>query len=217
MGATPLSGIEIPDLSDAANAPAFMATFGAAIEKYTIMRFTTVAAATAAITSPEERMIIATSTDKRLWIYSGSAWVLLGWYTTAGRPGVILTDAAQSFTTATAADITWGTEVSDVDGWTSGGSATLTVPSGRAGRYSVTYAGLWASTPGATNAVYCTIGGTILYAAPGVAVPGSTPVPVTISFTRALADGDTIKFPAYQSSGGSINLTSRLEIAWLGV
>lgn len=154
----------------------------------------------------------------RSWIYtSGATWALTHWASTAGRPGVILTDAAQSFTTATAADITWGTEVSDVDGWTSGGSATLTVPAGWGGRYSVTYAGLWASTPGATNAVYCTIGGTILYAAPGVAVPGSTPVPVTISFTRALADGNAIKFPAYQSSGGAVNLTSRLEIVWLGV
>jgi hypothetical protein len=38
-----------------------------------------------------------------------------------------------------------------------------------------------------------------------------------LSFTRALAAGDTLKFQVYQSSGGAINVVSRCEIVWLGV
>ncbi|MEP7114757.1 MAG: hypothetical protein ABI862_15930, partial [Ilumatobacteraceae bacterium] len=66
-----------------------------------------------------------------------------GRYAPLSFNGVILTDAAQTIVTGTGTDITWGTEVSDVDGWTSGGSATLTVPAGAAGIYVCTYSGSW--------------------------------------------------------------------------
>src|SRR5512143_2920931 len=89
-------------------------------------------------TGVEGMCIYETDTDRH-WVYSGSAWVFMGWYSTAGRPGVILTDAAQTLVSATPTDITWGTEVSDVDGWTSGGSATLTVPTGWDGQYVISY------------------------------------------------------------------------------
>lgn len=213
MGATPLSGIEIPDLSDAANAPSFMATFGAAIEKYTIMRFTTTAARDAAITSPEEGMVAWCTTPDRVYMYTGSAWVLLAWSATTSRPGVILTDAAQSIANATVSDITWGTEVSDVDGWTSGASATLTVPSGQGGLYVATYSAKWASSPTATNFASVQINGTSAYGN----IVNVNMYDVTCTFVRALAAADTIKVQVYQSSGAAINITSRLEIAWLGV
>jgi hypothetical protein len=60
---------------------------------------------------------------------------------------VVLTDAAQSIANATASDVTWGTEVTDPRGWTSGGSATLTCPTGDEGAYSVSFVGGWATNP----------------------------------------------------------------------
>lgn len=125
---------------------------------------------------------------------------------------VILTDAGQTITTATPTDITWGTEVSDPDGWTSGGSATLTCPTGKAGRYSVSYVGQWASNPGASNYVSAQINSVATYS-------GSVNTLVneaTIAFDRAFAAGDTLTFQVYFAAGGFINIASRLELSWLG-
>lgn len=160
-------------------------------------------------TGVEGRMIYETDTD-RCWVYSGSAWVFQNYFSTAGRPGVILTDATQSIGVSSTTDITWGTEVSDVDGWTSGGSATLTVPSGWDGRYVISLSGSWASSP-TTSSVAIVINGSSVAEGPG----GVFNRPAT-SVVRALAASDTIKCTAYQTSGGAINLDSRLEIAWLG-
>lgn len=162
-------------------------------------------------TGVEGRIITETDTD-RIRCYTGSTWQLIGWYSTAGRPGVILTDAAQSIGNATLTDITWGTEVSDVDGWTSGGSATLTVPTGWGGQYMVTYSGLWAVAPGATNGASCLLNGTATYGTSDGTLLGVS----TLSFVRALVAGDTLKFQVYQSSVGAINVVSRLDIVWLG-
>lgn len=213
MGITPLQGFTIPDLSGAPNGPSNFSTFGAFVEKYVVMRFTTTAARDAAVTVPEEGMVAYCTTPDRMYMYSGSAWVLIGWTTTAGRPGVILTDAAQSITSASITDITWGTEVSDVDGWTSGASATLTVPTGLSGWYSISYSGVWSAGPGTTQGVQCLINGSSAYACNGSSLWN----PTTLSFTRALSAADTLKFQVYQSSGGAINVVSRCEIVWLGV
>lgn len=150
----------------------------------------------------------------RSWIYtSGATWALTHWASTAGRPGVILTDAAQSFTTGVVGDVTWGTEVSDVDGWTSGGSATLTVPAGWGGRYLVTYTGTWSATPTTANFISIPISGVATYG--GLVNPNM--LQATVSFLRSFTAGETLKVQGYQASGGSLTLTSRLEISWVGV
>lgn len=151
----------------------------------------------------------------RSWIYTGSAWVLTSWATSTGRPGVILTDTAQSIPNGTATDVTWSTEVADVDGWTSGASATLTVPTGWGALYSVSYTGAYATSPGSPMAVAAMINGGVTYAASSTF--GASWGAPTLSFTRALAATDTVKIQVVQSSGGAVNLTSRLEIIWLGV
>lgn len=163
-------------------------------------------------TGVEGRVIYETDTD-RLWVYSGSAWVLIGWATSAGRAWVSLTDAAQSIATASATDITWGTEVADPDGWTSGGSATLTVPSGFDGLYIVSYSGTWASgTLGTTPGVFILHNGTNIAGANGPTFGQIHSVNTTV----ALAAGDTLKIQAYQNSGGSVNITSTLRVVYLG-
>lgn len=159
-----------------------------------------------------EGMVISETDTKRVWRHSGAAWVFAGYYTTAGRPGVILTDAAQSIVTATISDITWGTEVSDVDNWTSGGSATLTVPSGWDGQYAVSYSGQFAVAAGASQGSQCLINGATIYADTSTTLWNVT----TIGFVRTFAATDTIKFQVFQNSGGNVNIVSRLEIAWLG-
>lgn len=161
----------------------------------------------------EGKVIVESDTDRVMVFVSGTTWMRIGYYSLAGRPGVILTDAAQSISNTTVTDITWGTEVSDVDGWTSGASATLTVPTGLSGWYSISYSGVWSAGPGTTQGVQCLINGSSAYAYNGSSLWN----PTTLSFTRALSAADTLKFQVYQSSGGAINVVSRCEVAWLGV
>lgn len=125
--------------------------------------------------------------------------------------GVLLTDAAQTLTTATITAITWGTEVSDPDGWTSGGSATLTVPAGKGGRYLLAFTGTWNLGPTAHSVLLSVNGATVLEA---INASGGT-VLATSMFTtlRTLAAGDQLIFSVVQASGGNRDITSRLEIA----
>jgi len=163
-------------------------------------------------TGVEGRIIYETDTD-RIYVYDGSAWVLIGWGTATARPWVSLTDAAQSIATATATDITWGTEVADPDGWHSGGSATLTTPTGFDGPHLVTASVGWASaTLGTTPGVFLIVNGVNVAAANG---PTFGQVH-TVSALVALAATDTLKVQAYQNSGGSVNATSTLTLVRLG-
>jgi hypothetical protein len=153
-----------------------------------------------------------TTAMPRIYTWDGAAWVFTGWWAPAGRPGVTLTDAAQTIATATATDVTWGTEVRDFDGWTSGGSATLTVPTGWGGQYMVTFSVAWSAGTGAGPAVWAVINGT-----PAYAENGPTSVAMhTVSFTRTLAAADTLLFRVFQNSGGNADAVSRLEIVWVG-
>lgn len=127
--------------------------------------------------------------------------------------GVILTDAAQTFTNITPADITWGTEVSDPDGWTSGGSATLTVPTGKGMRYVISYRGNWSASPGTTPGILCIINGNAGTSPEATGVPAFASFSQTITFVQTLAVGDTLRFQAYHNAGADRTLISRLEIA----
>ena len=162
-------------------------------------------------TGVEGRLIYETDTD-RMWVYSGSAWVFQNYFSTAGRPGVILTDAAQTISSGSTADILWGTEVSDVDGWTSGGSATLTVPTGWDGRYVISYQGAW------QTAATGNTGASILINGANASANSTDPSFSIINntFVRALAATDTIKVSVIHNTGANRDIVSRLEITWLG-
>jgi hypothetical protein len=124
--------------------------------------------------------------------------------------GVLLTDTAQTIPTGVTTDITWGTEVSDPDGWTSGGSATLTVPAGKGGRYVITFSGQWAVAV-STGAVALNInGGATFYES---TFAGATFYMPTLTVLRTLVAGDTFKISISQSMGGNRDIASRLEIA----
>lgn len=125
--------------------------------------------------------------------------------------GVLLTDTAQTITTAVGTDITWSTEVSDPDGWTAGAIALLTVPAGKGGRYVVTYSGSWSAAPGTTPAINCVINGTISYEVAGI--PVFAGFIQNLTFIKTLVAGDTLKFQAFHNAGANRDLLSRLEIA----
>lgn len=148
----------------------------------------------------------------RVWRYSGTAWVFVDWTPgiAGGQPGVVLTDAAQSIGTASSTDITWGTEGSDVDGWHSGTSETVTVPTGWGGRpYLITFSGVWASTSlGTTPQLWVSVNGNAVAGAAGLVAVAAH----SVTIVRTLADADAIICKAYQNSGGSVNFTGRLEI-----
>lgn len=124
--------------------------------------------------------------------------------------GVILTDAAQTITTAVGTTITWGTEVSDPDGWISGGGGILTVPVGKGMRYAISYSGTWSAIPGTQNAVSCWINGVAVIEAGTLAAYLRTGVSLPV---YTLAAGDTIRFDCYHNAGANRDITSRLEIA----
>lgn len=123
---------------------------------------------------------------------------------------VALTDAAQTITTSSVTDITWGTEVVDPDGWVSGGSGTLTVPAGKGGRYIVSYTGTWSASP--TAIIFGAINGTALYASPAA---DAVVFISTLTFMRTFAAADTLIIRAFQTSGSNKDVVSRLEIASL--
>lgn len=128
-----------------------------------------------------------------------------------GTVQLLLTDSTQTIGTAAATDITWGTEVSDTYGFTSGGSATITVPAGLGGIYAATYNGIWSSTAVGTQAgTCCLINGTNAYEQSygGTLTYGC----VELSFIRRLAAGDTIKFSVFHSAGVNRDVTSRFEM-----
>ena len=129
--------------------------------------------------------------------------------------GVVLTDAAQTITTGTITDITWGTEVSDPDGWTSGGSATLTVPSGKGGRYALYYRGVWSANPVSTAATFL-IAGVAEAPATHYSWSAANYMNCLQIAVRTLVVGDTIKVSLFQASGSNKDIVSLLEIIWLG-
>ncbi len=148
----------------------------------------------------------------RSWIYVGGAWVFTGWGSSAGRPGVILTDAAQTITTGTPTDVTWSAEVQDVDGWTSGASATLTVPAGWGGRVALLYSGIWQTAVSGS----C---GCALYVNGAVAAANTSDVIFSgpsLSVIRTLSVADTLKIRVQHGSGANRDVVSRLELHWLG-
>lgn len=159
-------------------------------------------------TTPANGTVWVRSDTRSLWARIAGTSVLIG----AGGGGVIVTDAAQAIVTATLTDITWGTEVSDPDNWTSGGSAVLTCPAGFGGRYAISYTGTWAAVAagvGITVAIY--INGSITYASTDVNLVGVS----SVTAVRTLVVGDQVKCVVYHNAGANKDIVSRLEIAAL--
>ena len=165
--------------------------------------------------SGEEGMEVHVTDEDRTKIYNGSAWVRAGWWSSAGRTGITTQrSAVQSIPNATATTVTWDAETSDSDGFSSPPSGSVVVPSGLSGLYMVTCRTEWSAGVGAT------LGGQITIKR------GSTewwfPMPINVTGATATlgilpwSAGDTLTVQVLQTSGGSLNMTGRLDFYRIG-
>lgn len=132
-----------------------------------------------------------------------------------GEPvGCRLTRAANlSVTTGgSGVAIPWDTEDEDTDGFFAPTSSTITIPAGMGGIYDITVRGSWASSPAGSgsNALFVSMGSRQFRGGIASALTFGS-VPMTIIGQR-LAAGDTVVVTAYQSTGGSINITAIMEL-----
>ena len=143
------------------------------------------------------------TSEKRLYVYDGSASQRVGHYTSAGRTGGIWTRATnQSISNVTDTTVTFTAETADSDGFLTPTSGTITIPSGLGGWYAYQFRGTLSGSPTAT-AVRCLVNGTTNV--DNRTIRGSDSA-IAISGTILLAAGDTFVVQVFQSSGGALNL-----------
>lgn len=147
------------------------------------------------------------TTNDRLSVYSGSAWVRTGHYSTTGRTGFALRRVAtQSVATNTAANISWDTEDFDSDSFFAPTSATVTIPSGLGGLYAVTFQIETGFPTNGSAAKMSIAAGGVTYALGW----GGYDARGTLSVTIPLAAADTIVCAVLQNVGGTATFTGRL-------
>jgi hypothetical protein len=160
-----------------------------------------------------EGQLIAVTNQDRLEVYSGTAWVRVGNWSSAGRTGTVLRRAAtQSIATATDTKISFDTEDTDTDGFIAVTATDIVVPSGLDGIYLITGTVAWASSPGANSNVRIELGGTTgdyrTHCGTGTVAYQNQ----VVSAVTALAATNTISLRCYQATGASINVTARIEV-----
>lgn len=160
-----------------------------------------------------EGQLIAVTNQDRLEVYSGTAWVRVGGWSSAGRTGAVLRRAAtQSIGITSDTAISWDTEDTDTDGFITVTSSTITIPSGLDGIYSISAAVAWASSPGANSNVRIALTGVSGDYRTCVGTSTVAYQNQVVSATVALAATNTVAINCYQSTGGAINVTARLEL-----
>lgn len=164
-------------------------------------------------TGEEGMRVIVTDRDQER-TYTGSAWNRTGWYSSSGRTGCTL-QVNSSQTIANASDITilWDTETTDSDGFYPGSGGTITIPTGCGGLYAAMFK--WF-----TSAPVGTLGADTHMVRNGTIWPALSPADVEQDthtwFPILCSAGDTITFTVKQTSGGSIGLTGRVDLYWMG-
>ena len=160
-----------------------------------------------------EGQLIAVTNQDRLEVYSGTAWVRVGGWSASGRTGTVLRRAAtQSISNTTDTAVTWDTEDTDTDGFIAVSADTLTIPTDLGGIYAISTAVAWAATPGANSNVRILISGTTGDYRTSVSDSSVGYQNQSVSAITALAATNTIKVQCYQSSGGALNITARIEV-----
>jgi hypothetical protein len=128
-----------------------------------------------------------------------------------GFVGVSLYNSAvQSVSNGTITAITFDTENFDTDGFhsTSSNTSRITIPSGKGGKYSVSFIQKWATNASGIRIIYFRKNGSTLF--DGL-VNGALNNNDILSRTVVvdLVAGDYIEMGAYQDTGGSLNFDSR--------
>lgn len=124
--------------------------------------------------------------------------------------------ATQSIPNTTITDISNDTEVADTDNFINiaGAPTVFTIP--YTGWYNITMAVTWANNGTGYRAVRILDGGTVLLEQKIPSLSGDV-CSFAFGIQELLTSGHTIKADAYQNSGGALNLTSKMTVAFLGV
>lgn len=205
------------------------ASWGNSIRDASVMQC--LASERASITAVEGQLVYITDED-RFYVYSGSAWSPVGLAASAtGRTGgrwSIPSGTPQSFTTGTAAFMSWTTEAADSDGFLAVPSTTFTVPAGLGGQYVVSCSLIWSGDPtgntvggGASNnastLIVWNIGG-VEYTTNCEVSKGSVYSNRTgVTGFAILAATDSFQIRARQPSGGTLTAYGFLNVARIGV
>lgn len=161
-------------------------------------------------------------TPYRIYYYTGSAWTMI-----VGNAGVrAYNNANISIGNGSTTAITLNSERYDTDTFhsTSVNTGRLTVPAGLAGTYLISAAVSFASNATGARAIQLWVngGGAVIATTFVPATGGGLPTDIAVSTLYRLSAADYIELAVYQSSGGSLNLTSagnytpELAIQWLG-
>lgn len=206
----------LPVLADAADITQVGTTMADRIEKYVLMRFTSVANRDATVTSPEEGMHCITTDQDRVWVYSGAAWIPVSWYSITGRiGGTWRRSAVLSVANNTVTSIPWDAEDADTDGFLTPTSTTATVPTGLGGLYMVTATTVWSITGIGANIIRITAG-----SLDPIEVSATTTSNgyQTVSAMVSLGAAQTVTIQVLQTSGGALNMSrARVDLYRMGV
>jgi len=155
------------------------------------------------------RLAIGTA-GQVLKVNSGATAPEWGAASGASLVGAALTKSgSQSLGNAAGVIIDWDTELFDTDGFHSGSSSRLTVPTGKGGKYLVGCMGKFAANAtGYRNTSIRLNGTTYINGSSGANVGASGSAQTINIFARSFAAGDYIEVDAYQNSGGNLNFES---------
>lgn len=147
---------------------------------------------------------------------AGGTWLPGPNWSSAGRVGFSLTDATNRSIpngTGTHTALTFGTEVTDSDGFFTAGGTTVTIPTNRGGLYSGMFQCTWASSPGANSSITLLVNGATAWRVPVTAATQLLVCCLPIG-TLALAAGDTLQITLSQGSGAAINVNPSQWQMW---
>jgi hypothetical protein len=168
---------------------------------------------------PYEGQAYVDTTNDQLEHYNGTAWVRTGHYGATGRTGGTWTRTAdQSIPTAgSLTDISWDAETFDSDGFLTPSSATVTVPAGLGGLYSIStrITHTWANNGGLNQLqIACSTAGNYNTYHDG---SYSSVLGMSNSIIVPLAAAETVTVKYLQGTGGAQNVKARLDVYRLGI
>lgn len=162
-------------------------------------------------------MVSVITDDNRIEVYDGSAYQRIAQYAASGRTGGTWTRAASlSVANDSLTAISWDTESVDSDGFCTPTSSTITIPAGLGGLYAVTARVTRAANNGSNDylQVVCSTLGT--FRSHNLANLANMTGPY-VAFVGPLAAAETVVVSAYQSTGGAVDYTGRIDLYRVGI
>lgn len=133
----------------------------------------------------------------------------------ARTPGVVVqTTSSQNATTAAWYNISWnGADLRDTDGYHTGTTDTITIPTGLGGWYNIAGAVSFAANATGVRGVRYSINGAGDYRLAMLPAIAALSTRVPVSGDVLLAAGDVLRISAYQSSGGTLAIDAGSSVS----